>query len=369
MNLQEARTRYQSDAAKFHELGAIAMDSVISFTPPEFKRNYAAFKMAMDAQPALFTTANNGVPAYLTTLIDPDIYEILFSPNKAAIIFGENKKGSWLDDAAVFPVVEHVGEVSSYGDYANNGHASANTNWPNRQSYLFQTVKQYGERELERAGLARINWVSEIDKAAATVLNKYQNLTYFFGVQGLQNYGLLNDPNLSAALSPSLKAHTGGLGLKWVVNGVVVATAEEIYRDIQSIFIGLVQQSGGLIDKETPVTLAMSPESEMALTATNSFNVNVSDLLKKNFPNLKVVTAVQYGVLSASNPQGVVAGNMVQMIAGNIEGQDTGYMAFNEKMRAHQIIPDMSSWKQKVTGGTWGAIIRMPAAIKSMVGV
>ena len=107
----------------------------------------------------------------------------------------------------------------------------------------------------------------------------------------------------------------------------------------------------------------------MALTATNSFNVNVSDLLKKNFPNLKVVTAVQYGALSASNPQGVAAGNFVQMIAGNIEGQDTGYMAFNEKMRAHQIVPGMSNWMQKVTGGTWGAIVRMPAAIKGMVGV
>ncbi|TIS53181.1 MAG: DUF2184 domain-containing protein, partial [Mesorhizobium sp.] len=42
------------------------------------------------------------------------------------------------------------------------------------------------------------------------------------------------------------------------------------------------------------MTLAMSPESQLAMTATNSFNVNVEDLLKKNFPNLRVVSAVQY---------------------------------------------------------------------------
>src|SRR6185503_6176542 len=133
-----------------------------------------------------------------------------------------------------FPVVEHTGEVSSYGDYSMNGRAGVNTNWPQRQAYLFQTIKEYGERELERAGLARISWVSEIDKGAATVLNKFQNLTYFFGVQGLQNYGLLNDPNLSAALTPATKAAGG---VKWVLSGVINATANEVYADIQAIFI------------------------------------------------------------------------------------------------------------------------------------
>src|SRR4029077_11942485 len=96
--------------------------------------------------------------------------------------------------------------------------------------YLFQTIKQYGERELERAGLARINWVSELDKAAATVLNKFSNLTYFFGVTGLQTYGLINDPNLPATLTPATKA---GGGLAWfTASGAPNATANEVYNDI-----------------------------------------------------------------------------------------------------------------------------------------
>jgi hypothetical protein len=266
----------------------------------------------------------------------------------------------------MFPIVERTGEVSTYGDFNENGHAGVNTNWPQRQSYLFQVVKEWGERELERAGLARINWASEIDEAAAIQLMKYSNLTYFFGVAGLQNYGLLNDPNLSASLTPATKTYGG---VKWINNGVVVATANEVYNDIQSIFLQLVNQSGGLIDQESQMTLAMSPSSAVALTATNSFNVSVADLLKKNFPNLKLETAVQYGALSATNTQGVAAGNLVQLIASNVEGQDTGYCAFNEKMRAHPVIRAMSSFKQKVTSGTWGAIIRQPFAIASMVGV
>jgi hypothetical protein len=359
----EARNNWAMDRAQFEAAGAYLLPETVSYVPDEFKRNFA---LAMDAQPGLVTNPNSAIPAFLTTMVDPTVFEILFAPNRAAEIFGEVRKGTWLDDTVMFPVVEHTGEVSSYGDHNNNGRAGANTNWPQRQAYLYQTIKDYGERELERAGLARISWVTEIDRAAVTVLNKFQNLTYFFGVAGLQNYGLFTDPSLSAALTPSTKAATG---TAWIVNGVVVATANEVYTDIQTLFSKLVAQSAGLVTQETKLVLAMSPGSAVALTATNTFNVNVSDLLKKNFPNIRVETAVQYGARSASNPQGNSGGNLVQLIADSIEGQDTGYCAFNEKMRAHPIIRHLSSFQQKLTAGTWGAIIRMPMAFAQMIGV
>lgn len=361
-DFQTAASDWQADRPHLEERG-VYFDGAASYLPEGVRANYA---LAMDAQPSLATNPNSAVPATLTTFIDPDVLEILFSPNKAAVIFGEKRKGTWVDDTAMFPVVEQVGEVSSYGDFNNNGHAGANTNWPQRQSYLFQTFEQYGEREIERMGLGRINWVAEQDKAAANVLNRFTNVTYFFGVEGLQNYGLLNDPNLSAALTPATKAAGG---VKWINNGQIVATANEVYADIQALFLQLVSQTAGLVDKEARMTLAMSPDSAVALTATNSFGVNVEDLLKKNFPNMKVETAVQYGVTSSSNPNGVVAGNEVQLIVHNIEGQDTGYCAFNEKLRSHPIIREASSWKKKMTAGSWGSIIRMPVSIASLVGV
>ena len=366
MNLQEAVRTFAMDKARHMELGVSWEPGAEpkAYVPDEFRRNWP---MALDAMPTLTTDPNAGIPAMLTTLIDPQVYEILFAPNKAAEILGENRKGTWLDDTAMFPVVEHTGEVSSYGDYANSGRAGLNMNWPQRQSYLFQTIKQYGERELERAGLGRINYVSEIDKSAATQLNKFQNLTYFFGVSGLQCYGLLNDPNLPANLTPATKAAGG---VTWfTTGGSPNATANEVYNDIVAIYENLVSNAGGLIDKSTKLVLAMSPGSEVALTFTNSFNVSTTDLLKKNFPNIRFVTAVQYAALSSSNPQGVAAGNLVQMIAESIEGQQAGYCSFNEKMRSHVIVREMSAFKQKETGGTWGAIIRMPIAFQGMVGV
>ena len=363
MNFQEAIAAWQADQPQFAARG-VTLPGVRAYMPEEFKRN---FDLAMDAVPAIQTDPNSAVPAFLTTMIDPKIFEVLFAPNRAAIIAGEERKGTWLDETAMFPTVEHTGEVSSYGDWSENGRAGVNTNWPQRQAYLYQTIKEYGDRELERAGLARINWVSEIDKAAATVLNKYANLTYFFGVQGLQNYGLLNDPNLGASLTPATKAAGG---TKWISSaGVVVATANEVFTDIQSMFYQLVTQTGGLVEADSQLVLAMSPASEVALTATNTFNVNVFDLLKKNFPNIRFETAVQYGASSASNPQGVVGGSVVQLIADSIEGQETAYCAFNEKLREFPVKVELSSFKQKMIQGTWGCVVRMPIAIAQMQGV
>ena len=364
MNRHEAMTLWQEDRAQL-ALRGVTLPGVTSYVPDEFRYD---FGLAMDAQPQLSTTdPNSAVPSIFTTMVDPKVFKALFAPNKATAIMGEERRGTWLDDTIMLPVTEAAGEVSSYGDYAENGAVTSNTNWPQRQAYLFQVIKQYGERELERAGLARINWVAELDYSAALMLNKFSNLTYFFGVQGLQNYGLLNDPHLNASLTPALKAYGG---TTWYnSSGQVAATANEIYADIENLFAQLVAQTAGLVNRETMMTLAMSPQSEAALTTTNSFNVNVSDLLKKNFPNLRVENAVQYGVLSASNPQGISGGNFMQLIAEEVDGQETGYCSFNEKMRAHKLIPMMSSYKQKVSAGTWGCILRMTMTIASMIGI
>jgi len=352
-----------ADLIAAEQIAGITFPGSVDFLKPEWKANY---QLAMDAQPSLVTVTNSGIPSFLTTFVDPDILQILTAKNRAAEIFGEVRKGSFEDVTVVFPIVEHTGEVSSYGDFSNGGHVGANTNFPQRESYLYQTILEYGDLQMARAGLAKIGWAAELKNSAVITLNKYQNLTYFYGVAGLQNYGLLNDPGLAAPIAPSVKA---GGGLAWMNGTTIIATANEVYADIQALFAQLVIQSAGLVEQDTVMTLALSPKSSVALTATNSFNVNVSDLLKKNFPNITIKTAVQYGVVSAQNPQGSTGGEIVQLIASAVEGQETGYCAFNEKLRAGPVIRDLSAYKQKMAQGTWGAVIRQPFAISQMIGI
>lgn len=345
-----------TDLARLEYEFGIVMPDVVDFLNPATIANLA---MAMDAQPALVTTSNAGIPSYLANYIDPNLIKVLVTPNKAAEIFGEAKKGDWTTMTATFPVVEHTGEVSSYGDWNNNGSAGANTIFPQRQSYHYQTMTQWGERQLDVAALAKIDWAARLNIASAMVLDKFQNNSYFFGINNLQNYGLLNDPTLSAALTPGVKAN-GATTPKWISNNLIVATPNEIVIDIQSMFVEIVNQSGGLVEADSKMVLAMSPQSAVALTSTNSFNVDVFDILRKNFPNIRFETAIQYAT---------AAGQEVQLICEEIEGQETGYCAFTEKMRAHTIVKETSAFKQKKSQGTWGTVIFQPFAISSMLGV
>lgn len=308
---------------------------------------------ACDAQPALVTTSNAGIPAFLSTFVDPKLIEVLVSPMKAAeVAGGEVKKGDWTTKTAMFPVVESTGQVASYGDYSTAGNANANSNFPQRQSYHYQVVTHWGEQELENAGLARIDWANRLNIASVLTLNKFQNKTYFYGVAGLQNYGLLNDPSLSAAITPITKAAGG---TSWTN-----ATALEVLADVQKLYTQLQTQMNGLVELDTRLTLGMSPKAEVALTKTTEFNVTVSDILKKNFPNMTVKTAPEYTTGS---------GELVQLFADEIEGQRTVDCAFTEKLRAHPIVVGLSNFMQKKSQGTWGSIIYRPVAIAQMLGV
>lgn len=340
-----------AEQAGIHIAGALGLQKLDS------GRNGLNYRIAQDAQPSLVTVSNSGIPAFLSTYIDPKLIEILVNPMKAAEIAGlEVKKGDWVTETAMFPVVESTGETSSYGDYSENGMAGVNFNYPQRQSYHYQVITQWGERELEKAALGRIDWANRLNIASVLTLNKFQNKSYFYGVEGLQNYGILNDPNLPASITPGPKA-AGGVA--WLVNNKPNATALEVIADIQALYSQLQTQMNGLLELDSKMTLAMSPVSQVAMTFTNEFNNPVSFLLKTIFPNMTIKTAPEYNT---------EAGEFVQLFPDEVEGQRTMEVAFTEKLRAHPIKIELSSFKQKKSQGTWGAIIYRPIFVASGLG-
>lgn len=302
-----------------------------------------AAALAMDAQPGLTTVGNSGIPAWMLNYVDPQLIEIILQPTKAAEVFGEMKKGDWTTETATFMTVEPTGEVSSYGDYNNNGVSGVNVNFPQRQSYHYQVFTRWGEREVARAGEAKIDYVARVNEASVNALNRFQNKTYLFGVKGLQNYGVLNAPSLPA---------TTAAAKTWANS-----TGEEVYESIRKLFQTLLKQTGGKIDMNTSLLLVCSPTASVDLTKTNQYNVNVIDQLKKNFPNLRVETIPEYSAAS---------GETVQLIVEELDGQRTLDCAFTEKMRAHNMVLEASSIKQKKSQGTWGAIIYRPFCIATM---
>lgn len=330
------------DKLNFH---ALANDAGIIFGTGQAPRQLdAAMRRAIAQDADLLTDPNAGILSMFTTYVDPRVIEVAVEPMKAAQIFGETKKGSWVDTNLQFPIAESTGEVSSYDDFSNNGMAGTNVNWEDRQPYHYQTIVEVGEREVERAGAAKLDWVARKQISAALVLNKFQNKSYFYGIAGLKNYGLLNDPSLSASLP----------GADWDA-----LTADAVFASIQgALYSRLIDQTQGLVDRDARMKLILSPANEVNLLKTNQYNVNVVDQLKKNFPNLDIETAPEMST---------AAGELVYLVVEEYEGVRTIEPTFTEKMRVHPMVLELSSWKQKRSQGTVGTIIYRPLMVASLL--
>lgn len=309
---------------------------------------------AFDAQPGLITAPNAGVPNVFTTYYDPKLIEVLLTPNNAVKLYGERRLGDWVDDQVGFPMIESTGETTSYGDFnEGGGRAGANAQWEYRQPYLWQTFTEWGDREAERMGRGRIDWVARLNIASAVTHDKFYNSSAFYGIAGLSNYGSLNDPSLGAALTPSTKA-AGGTG--WAA-----ALAQEILADFQHMFTQLQLQTGSNLEMDDELVVGMHSVSENYLANTNSYGlVSAIELIKKTYPNLRIQQAPQF--LSGTTYS-------AQMFAPRIQGQETIEIGFNEKMRAHRMVYATSSAKQKKTSGTEGALIYRPVAMTIMSGI
>lgn len=330
-----------------------------------FKRDYRlaldafphikAQVMAMDSQPGLATSVNAGVLLSAVSIIDPEVIRVIFTPMRAAeILGGEAQKGSWVDQVAYFPMVEATGQVASYGDYSENGAVDANEQWNYRQPYTWQGFKRYGEQQLERWGAAGLNYAAELDTAMALTFNKFSNKTYFYGVTGLVNYGLLNDPSLPNTVSPLTKAITTD-GARWTY-----ATALEIFNDVKKLYTTLVTQMGGNVEMDDAMTLVISTTRQPALLTTNDYGLNVEDMLKKAFPNLKIKAAPEYSTGS---------GELLMLMKDDVDGKRVAYPAYTEKQRSHALVTHASSWSQKNSAGSWGTILRYPIAIARMLDI
>lgn len=306
--------------------------------------------MAMDA--ALITTANAGIPVELLTLFDNRAINVLLAKRAATEIFNEVKAGTRADAVRKFRVLENTGYTQPYSDYANNGKADVNYNFPMRENYLFETTIAYGDQEVAETSRAKISLVADKQMAATTAIAVDMNKFYMNGVAGLQNYGLLNQPNLPNAI---VAANGAGGTATWSTK-----TGTEIYNDIVALMSDIASRTEGNVDQQTKYKLVVGPTSNAELNKLNSFGTEtVLALIKRNFPNLEVVVAPEYDDSTKK----------IQLIALDVDGTPTGEMAYSEKLIAGRVIPDLSSFRQKFMAGTYGAVVYRPVLVSTMTGI
>ena len=149
---------------------------------------------------------------------------------------------------------------------------------------------------------------------------------------------------------------------------VILNHIEETYNkfgilnsdDIIKIFGKLAEHSNGRISVDSDLVLACPPAIMVNLGKSTEYGKSVIDMLKNYFTKIDFVTLPE---LKSGDT------NSVLMCAREVDGAPVAELAFSEKMRAHQLIPELSSYKQKFSAGTYGAVVLRPFAIQIMTGV
>ena len=324
------------------------------FTFPDARAWIGNNKAALARDAALVTTPNSGVPVEFTAFIDPQVVEILTAPRNARRLFDEEKKGDWTTSFDKFQVTEMVGGTEEYSDYANGVTSDVNANWMSRAQYLFQTAITYGDREVALSSMAKIDLAAAKQRAAATKIDIDANRFYLTGVEGMQIYGIFNDPNLPSAITAGATG-TGGSTM-WADK-----TTKGIYDDILALFARLQAQTEGLITEQDKLKLCLSPAMNAYLGSATDFNITVKKMLDSYFAQLEIVVFPELAALDGEQT--------LFLIAPEVTGQKSGTLAFGEKIRAGRVIPDLSSFRQKFIGTTYGGIVYIPAAFASMTGI
>lgn len=307
--------------------------------------------IAMDA--AMQTSPNSTIPAVLATFVDPKMIDILLAARAATEIFREAKKGDFATKLYSWPVEEIVGETEPYSDFAQSGMSSTNNNWIYRENYAFQTQIVVGDREAQTAGLAKIPLVARRQRAAATNIAIAHNRIFLFGVDGMQNYGILNDPNLLPAIAPLENANED---TEWADK-----STKERFNDILAMFRELSAQSGANITQENALTLAVSPSLNVDLAAATDYNISVLDMLDKYFKRLKIVVIPELEEEEGSQS--------MFMTADDVDAQVTGECVYSEKFRAYPVFRDLSSIRQKVSASSFGGVVYRPVLLVTMTGM
>lgn len=349
-----------SDIAKLQRLGVSSYFD-LKLMPHHFEdgrvvTDYA--KVAQDA--AMATVPNTSVPSAFVTYLDPQVTTILFAVKNATQLYGETRKGTWVDQFMNFPVEEIAGDVTPYSDFNNDVSSDVNYEFPTRQNFLFQTSLKYGLREQETAAAARLDYAGAKQRAAAEIIARAHNRFYLYGVANKQIYGALNDPNLNESETPvSVNNQTTWEG-KVADQGNAATLSNVIFNDVSKLVNVLMGRNAGNIDQNTPMVLAVASDRYNYLSMPNSFGLTVLDLIKNNYPNMKVI---QLPELSTD------AGSMLYLAVPELMGEPTAENAYSEKMRFGNVETYSTQWVQKAFGGTWGCVIRRPNLVATMTGI
>lgn len=348
-----------ADKVKAYAMDSATTEATIDALGIHFTKNamdeFRAY--AMDASPALQTTASNMTPVQFLQHWIAEMVEIVTASRDADEILGRDQAGSWEDEEIVQPVIEYTGKPRVYGDKTTFNLASFNINYETRTIVRFEQDVEVGKLEEARASKQRVDAQGVKRNAAATALAINMNDIAFNGYNAGNNktYGLLNDPSMPAytALAQGSAGAT-----TWASK-----TFNEITADIKSMMSALRVRSGNNFKPEKDAsTLALPVAVVDQLQTINPLGgTSVLDWLKKTYPSCRITSAVQ---LDGANG----GANVAYLFADKIDGKKVIAQYVQDTLRLIGVEQHAKNFSEVYSNATAGTMLRIPVGLVRYTG-
>lgn len=318
-------------------------------------------RMAMDELPYGMPLAPNniGIPWQYLSYIDRVVIRAILAPLTAEQIFPLEVRGPWNTRTAQYTHLEHGGFIADYGDRSHEGGTSFNTHLPNLDFYMFQTIVSVGDLEDADFSSFGFSAMTEKEIAAADIINRALNYMAFFGVNGLNNWGIINNPYANASISviPDPEAANP--------NTVLFSemSALGLYNNVRALVMALTRQSMGRITARSKLVLSASPSVIVALeTAANNYGLLSGDFISKAMPGLSFVAVPEFSEEVNGESE------IINLVAPDFAARSTGTLLVNSRMKSHGPVRNISDIEEKKSAGSGGFMLHYPMGMATMIG-
>jgi len=329
--------------------------------------------VAVDSDTYQFNIPSSGVPLPLLTIWTTRMLEQLYKKVTLAKITGSWQQGTPGIQEIKIPIAAYNGKTAIYNDFSASGNTSVNINWLTRSIGYFEQTLGWGTMQQAQFGLAKIDYVNKLREALTISVSQFQNDLGFQGYTGIpdtdspQIFGILNEPNLNAAIS---------LPADGQVPGTVTATTSwagknfnQIVRDVQLLIASVLTEAAGHATTESRFLLAIPPSAQAYLSTPNPIaSESVREYLGKAFPGIEIVIIPNFEAALVTT--GAETNQTVIMALFQHENGEMPYdEIFVTKWLGHRPVAMHSSITEKISMGLGGVLLKYPFLVSYAYGV
>lgn len=310
-----------------------------------------------DALPTL-TPNNIGVPSNILTQTMTKSLEIITQKRTSEEVFGGKAKiMDWQLQKGQFPIKERTAVTETYSDFGDAKYAGLNVNWEEVRNHRFSSGILIGDLEVEQYAEAKINYVNEVNTAAAESIAIEFNRVAFNGYLKDGNYIVYGGLN-----SPQLKPY------ETIAKTWDTATFDEIKNDISNLLDILTTQSGGNVNVAKDKIRIAIPSNKLVWLKTTVNQLSSKFLLtmiNEAFPNIEWIGAPELKNAYSGNK------DVLFLVAENNTGgvSESCELGFSELMRMSRLEQKTTCYVQKMSAGTCGFIAYKPTYIVRAYGI